>query len=187
MAEFAFNFSSSSGAEEDGEHGRDDHEAELKCSSGDRKRRRGNPPSNQPAADTASQTSASEPAAPFAEVSLASVRLPAAGEAVVELAHGLRVVCGGTAEKQSESGAVRQAVAGGSDLVPGKYEGGFKLWECAGDLVGFLHTSFPAEHVCGKRVLEVRAGVGVVLCKILVLMRILCRLAVERARLDSML
>lgn len=44
-----------------------------------------------------------------------------------------------------------------SDLVPGKYEGGYKLWECAGDLICFLHKSMPAQ-LAGSSVLELGAG-----------------------------
>jgi hypothetical protein len=41
-----------------------------------------------------------------------------------------------------------------SDLVAGVYEGGFKLWECAIDLLNFfVENSILFE---GKRVLEVR-------------------------------
>jgi SAM-dependent methyltransferase len=44
-----------------------------------------------------------------------------------------------------------------SDLVPGRYEGGFKLWEGAGDLIGYLHRAMRADLV-GASVLELGAG-----------------------------
>ncbi|EFJ15099.1 hypothetical protein SELMODRAFT_180720 [Selaginella moellendorffii] len=49
-----------------------------------------------------------------------------------------------------------------SDLVPGKYEGGFKLWECAIDLVDTLRREIQDGQLSfrGKRVLEVGCGHG---------------------------
>lgn len=59
-----------------------------------------------------------------------------------------------------------------SDLIPGKYEGGFKLWECALDLCSFLCKEFrikslgEGKPLQGKRVLELGCGHGLpgVLC-----------------------
>lgn len=45
----------------------------------------------------------------------------------------------------------------GADVVPGVYEGGFKLWECAEDLAMHLHSELRAE-LKGKTVLEIGAG-----------------------------
>ena len=45
-----------------------------------------------------------------------------------------------------------------SDLIPGVYEGGLKMWECTFDLVSFLsETSF---NFSGKTVLELGCGAG---------------------------
>jgi cyclopropane fatty-acyl-phospholipid synthase-like methyltransferase len=44
------------------------------------------------------------------------------------------------------------------DIVPGVYEGGFKLWECTSDLLRFL-VDHP-QLVAGKRVLEMGCGHG---------------------------
>ncbi|PCH44719.1 hypothetical protein WOLCODRAFT_139183, partial [Wolfiporia cocos MD-104 SS10] len=51
-----------------------------------------------------------------------------------------------------------------SDLVPGMYEGGFKTWECALDLVGCLHRIFEKEtgrRLKGKKILELGCGTAV--------------------------
>ncbi|GMY32102.1 histidine protein methyltransferase 1 homolog isoform X1 [Fagus crenata] len=49
-----------------------------------------------------------------------------------------------------------------SDLVPGKYEGGLKLWEGSLDLVKALYTEFKNGNLSfrGKRVLELGCGHG---------------------------
>ena len=45
-----------------------------------------------------------------------------------------------------------------SDLIPGVYEGGLKIWECAFDLVEYLATS--EIQFSGKSVLELGCGAG---------------------------
>ena len=45
---------------------------------------------------------------------------------------------------------------GASDLVPGIYEGGLKIWECAVDLARLLER----EDIDGKCVLELGCGAG---------------------------
>ncbi|KAF7837042.1 histidine protein methyltransferase 1-like protein isoform X5 [Senna tora] len=49
-----------------------------------------------------------------------------------------------------------------SDLVPGKYEGGLKLWEGSLDLIRALNSDIRSGHISfvGKRVLEVGCGHG---------------------------
>ena len=46
-----------------------------------------------------------------------------------------------------------------SDLIPGIYEGGMKIWECAHDLIEYLATE-SAISLCGRSVLELGCGVG---------------------------
>lgn len=62
------------------------------------------------------------------------------------------------------------AIAGTSDLQPGVYEGGYKLWECAIDLANVLvaasqgdalGSAFRLPDLCGARVLELGCGLGV--------------------------
>ena len=47
-----------------------------------------------------------------------------------------------------------------SDLVPGEYEGGFKLWEGGIDLADYVRRRYPAEACNGARVLELGCGHG---------------------------
>ena len=44
-----------------------------------------------------------------------------------------------------------------TDLLPGQYEGGLKIWECSEDLVSFLHQS-RLEGMDGNLVLELGCG-----------------------------
>lgn len=46
-----------------------------------------------------------------------------------------------------------------SDVIPGVYEGGFKLWECSLDLLSFIYDSVGADpnFLVGKTVLDVRS------------------------------
>ena len=46
-----------------------------------------------------------------------------------------------------------------TDLLPGQYEGGLKIWECSEDLVSYLSLS-TAEVLRGKKVLELGCGAG---------------------------
>ena len=47
-----------------------------------------------------------------------------------------------------------------SDLIPGVYEGGMKIWECAYDLIDYLATEQNSIPLCGSRVLELGCGIG---------------------------
>ena len=49
---------------------------------------------------------------------------------------------------------IAHAEDGATDLIPNAYEGGMKVWECTGDLIGFLHHN--ALLHTGMAVLEVR-------------------------------
>lgn len=48
-----------------------------------------------------------------------------------------------------------------SDLIPGVYEGGMKIWECAYDLIDYLATEHRAVRpLSGCRVMELGCGIG---------------------------
>ncbi|XP_038674732.1 histidine protein methyltransferase 1 homolog [Scyliorhinus canicula] len=55
----------------------------------------------------------------------------------------------------AESG-LSTAIASHSDLVPGVYEGGLKIWECTFDLAAYLS----AAELRGRRVLDLGCGAG---------------------------
>eukprot|EP00048_Salpingoeca_helianthica_P003002 m.62864 g.62864 ORF g.62864 m.62864 type:complete len:268 (+) comp12436_c1_seq2:62-865(+) len=60
-----------------------------------------------------------------------------------------------------QDGAIDHKDATRSDLIPGVYEGGFKLWECAVDLVDFMAREVGGgSSLAGKRVLELGCGVA---------------------------
>ncbi|XP_063228357.1 histidine protein methyltransferase 1 homolog isoform X6 [Bacillus rossius redtenbacheri] len=46
-----------------------------------------------------------------------------------------------------------------SDLLPAKYEGGLKIWECTHDLANFL-ASQPDASLSGRKVLDLGCGAG---------------------------
>ena len=46
-----------------------------------------------------------------------------------------------------------------TDLLPGQYEGGLKIWECSEDLVSYLSLNTP-QALQGKKVLELGCGAG---------------------------
>ncbi|GCB63371.1 hypothetical protein scyTo_0009653 [Scyliorhinus torazame] len=56
----------------------------------------------------------------------------------------------------AESG-LSAAIASHSDLVPGVYEGGLKIWECTFDLAAYLSATVP---LAGRRVLDLGCGAG---------------------------
>ncbi|XP_053959433.1 histidine protein methyltransferase 1 homolog [Anastrepha ludens] len=47
-----------------------------------------------------------------------------------------------------------------SDLIPGIYEGGAKIWECTEDLLQYLVKTFKPQEWRGKRVLDLGCGAG---------------------------
>lgn len=71
---------------------------------------------------------------------------------VVEVAQGA-VRLRKTVVSASQAGLAPES----SDLIAGKYEGGYKLWECACDLIRFMHDSVYAK-LAGSSVLELGAG-----------------------------
>ncbi|KAI8826245.1 uncharacterized protein EV422DRAFT_601232 [Fimicolochytrium jonesii] len=60
-------------------------------------------------------------------------------------------------DKLEKADYFRDAILSQSDLIPGRYEGGLKTWECAVDLVNYLATH-EAEQLQGKRVFELGCG-----------------------------
>ncbi|XP_055917499.1 histidine protein methyltransferase 1 homolog [Eupeodes corollae] len=48
-----------------------------------------------------------------------------------------------------------------SDLIPGVYEGGAKIWECTEDLIAYLSENFPQDKLQSKKVLDLGCGSGV--------------------------
>ncbi|NXC48050.1 MET18 methyltransferase, partial [Penelope pileata] len=82
---------------------------------------------------------------------------------VLETALGLRYVnmamvelscLGGTHEED----IVSKSVSAHSDLIPGVYEGGLKIWECTFDLMRFLSEA--EIQFANKRVLDLGCGAG---------------------------
>ncbi|EOR00981.1 hypothetical protein E3P92_00410 [Wallemia ichthyophaga] len=55
-----------------------------------------------------------------------------------------------------EADQEQSIVSGDSDLVPGRYEGGLKTWECSIDLVQYLHES--NADFKNKRIFEIGCG-----------------------------
>ncbi|XP_039951630.1 histidine protein methyltransferase 1 homolog [Bactrocera neohumeralis] len=47
-----------------------------------------------------------------------------------------------------------------SDLIPGVYEGGAKIWECTGDLLQYLAKTIKPQNWHGRRVLDLGCGAG---------------------------
>ncbi|KAE8750664.1 hypothetical protein FOCC_FOCC002644 [Frankliniella occidentalis] len=63
--------------------------------------------------------------------------------------------------EKSESGSgIRVAEELQSDLVPSKYEGGLKIWECTEDLLSWLISDGPDTNLEGKYVLDLGCGAG---------------------------
>jgi len=64
-------------------------------------------------------------------------------------------------EKQKYSGDLTPALKESSDLVPGVYEGGLKIWECSYDLVKYLSEKYSEDDLSSKKVLELGCGAGI--------------------------
>ena len=63
-------------------------------------------------------------------------------------------------ELSSELGPlVGVAYSAHSDLIPGIYEGGMKIWECTHDLIDYLSTDSTVS-LSGSCVLELGCGIG---------------------------
>ncbi|NXS62043.1 MET18 methyltransferase, partial [Brachypteracias leptosomus] len=57
-----------------------------------------------------------------------------------------------------EEGIVAKSVSSHSDLIPGLYEGGLKIWECTFDLIGYLSEA--KVQFANKSVLDLGCGAG---------------------------
>ncbi|BDA46890.1 Histidine protein methyltransferase 1 homolog [Coccomyxa sp. Obi] len=88
---------------------------------------------------------------------------------VVEISPNVRFLKGRLSSRASSQLLQEEGLAD-SDLIPGKYEGGFKLWECAIDLARFMCQHFRIEdfdqHAYPQlpglpRVLELGCGQGI--------------------------
>jgi hypothetical protein len=79
-----------------------------------------------------------------------------------------------TVDYNKGESALLEAIERNSDLLPGKYEGGMKTWECSMDLVRFLIdiNSTDPSFFHGKVVLEIGCGSALpgifCLCKTLI-------------------
>lgn len=67
-------------------------------------------------------------------------------------------LCNGTIDLRKSVADVPSSLsADGADVVPGLYEGGYKLWEGAADLCGYIHTEL-GDTLRNRNVLELGAG-----------------------------
>ena len=82
-------------------------------------------------------------------------------DAAPQVVHTVGEAARGPNSYKTLSECVAAASAGDMVMVlPGVYEGGFKLWECAVDLAGFLAELPDAELGPAHRVLELGCGHG---------------------------
>jgi len=68
-------------------------------------------------------------------------------------------VVGEELKARDYSGDLTPALSNSTDLVPGVYEGGLKIWECSEDLVEWLHQT-KGDKLAGLKVLELGCGAG---------------------------
>ncbi|NWT02405.1 MET18 methyltransferase, partial [Mionectes macconnelli] len=80
-------------------------------------------------------------------------------ETVLDLYHVkvsvLEMTCSGDADSE---GIVSKSVSSHSDLIPGVYEGGLKIWECTFDLMDYFSEA--AVQFTNKTVLDLGCGAG---------------------------
>jgi len=105
------------------------------------------------------------PALPLPDLADAAADLPPACEVKVDLSAAFEteeVLVGSRRLLKARAQTVSAATAAFSacsDLLPGRYEGGLKLWECALDLCAFLEEG-SCPPLTGASVLELGAGHG---------------------------
>lgn len=63
--------------------------------------------------------------------------------------------------KLKDNDLVQEVEKNHSDLLPAKYEGGLKVWECTQDIGEFVEDQGIHEELEGKRVLDLGCGCGV--------------------------
>lgn len=68
-------------------------------------------------------------------------------------------IVGEELKAQDYSGDLTPALSSSTDLVPGVYEGGLKIWECSQDLAEWLHQT-KGDKLAGLKVLELGCGAG---------------------------
>ena len=73
------------------------------------------------------------------------------------------------ATRNCESDVTR--IAAQVDVLPGSYEGGFKVWECTHDLIKYLQESWENQGECKEVTQVLDLGCGRGLCGVSVLMR----------------
>ncbi|NXM02926.1 MET18 methyltransferase, partial [Tyrannus savana] len=80
-------------------------------------------------------------------------------ETVLDLSHvkvsALEMTCSGDADSE---GIVSKSVSSHSDLIPGVYEGGLKIWECTFDLMDYFSEA--EIQFTNKTVLDLGCGAG---------------------------
>ena len=65
-----------------------------------------------------------------------------------------------TDSNKTSPSPVKPLLEAKSDLVPGVYEGGFKIWECTYDLLSYLQENSVASCLPKARVLDLGCGAG---------------------------
>lgn len=63
--------------------------------------------------------------------------------------------------KLKASELIQEVEQSHSDLLPAKYEGGLKVWECSQDIGEFIDDQGIVDDLAGKRVLDMGCGCGV--------------------------
>lgn len=63
--------------------------------------------------------------------------------------------------KLKDSDLIQEVEKSHSDLLPAKYEGGLKVWECTQDIGEFIEDQGICEELDGKHVLDMGCGCGV--------------------------
>lgn len=65
-----------------------------------------------------------------------------------------------TNDKLKNCDLIKEVEQKHSDLIPGKYEGGLKVWECTQDIGEYVDENRIGDELKGKRVLDLGCGGG---------------------------